>query len=718
MTALNPFPQYPVAQLSETPAGVSGRTWVTDPIRQERALIASWVEHPEKPLIVAVIGEYGSGKTHLLLDAMASLRRDLDGREHEPSLLPVVAVAERPLGWYQAEIGPKLAGLPLEDLVLSLYAKAGQEVASRAELTRAAVGTLARKPEAILTLVREDLLSRTEVEAVFRDMLDLAVPDAHRDIRQTFALLRWDTAPDARRWLAGEELTEDQAGRLGLPVSIGTDERALDTLLAVAALHHATGRVFALFVDETEHFLRTEGNGGQNPNVTSMKRLVEGLARRHAVVFVAGHFSAWDTLRDYHDRFSPTAPIELENLTGPQVRLLVAKRVPEARDLGESQSDLVAELGEGNMRSISSLLRELYERSDGFTEPLSPIQIETAAKWIRQQPKPETILLRVYELLESFGFTVARERQVAGVRFDLVALHGNRPQVVVSLNYAPHELEQGAQVRRMIEQMREVNKQYPETVGCFLAEGRLDATILGQFAGGAAERIVLCEVTGPGFADDLSAQLRPLLANAASPDLKQLDRNRRGAIGQLDRLQADRGQELDRVLGAKDASETDGLSPDPALKISRGDYRDRLSVTYEELTRHASFTSRLSRIWLASTFIAVFLLALGLGVLIFTIAQGSIIIGYGVDYPLVEALQYLAAFIFILFGGIVITRNFTRVEQFYEYRNNQLRSIYLRGADPEVLLARNDELQELLEAGGPHWRLVLRERELREVLGR
>jgi hypothetical protein len=217
MTDLNPFPQYPVAQLSETSGQVYGRTWVTDPIRQERALIANWVEHPEKPLIVAVLGEYGSGKTHLLLDAMASLCKDLHGREHEPSLLPVVAVAERPLGWYRAEIGPKLAGLPLEDLVLVLYAKAGQEVASRAELTRAAVGTLARKPEAILTLVKEDLLSPTEVEAVFRDMLDLAVPDAHRDIRQALAMLRWDTAPDARRWLAGEELTEDQAGRLGLP---------------------------------------------------------------------------------------------------------------------------------------------------------------------------------------------------------------------------------------------------------------------------------------------------------------------------------------------------------------------------------------------------------------------------------------------------------------------------------------------------------------------
>jgi hypothetical protein len=710
MMDFNPFPQYPVAQLSEMPAKVYGRTWVTDPIRQERALIASWVEHPEKQLIVAVLGEYGSGKTHLLLDAMATLRKDLDRREDQPSLLPVVAVAERPLGWYRAEIGPKLAGLPLEDLVLSLYAKAGQEVAGRAELTRAAVGTLARKPQAILTLVREDLLSRTEVEAVFRDMLDSAVTDAPPDIRQALALLRWDTAPDARRWLAGEELTKDKAERLGLPLSIGTDERALDTLLAVAALHNATGRVFALFVDEAEHFLRTEGNGGQNPNVTSMKRLIEELARRHAVVFVAGHLSAWDTLRDYHDRFSPPRPIVLENLTGPQVRLLVARRVPEARDLGESQSDLVAEFGEGNMRSISSLLRELYERSEGFTEPLSLIQIEAAAKWIRQQPKPETILLRVYELLESFDFTVVRERQVAGVRFDLVALHGNRPQVVVSLNYAPHELEQGAQVRRMIEQMREVNKQYPETVGCFLAEGRLDAAVRAQLTDGSAERIVLCEVTGPSFADDLSGQLRPLLANAAPPDLKRLDRIRRGAIGQLDQLQAARGQELDRVLDGRGESKIDASSRGPALQTSVADYRDRISVTYEELTRPPSFSSRVSRIWEPMTFLAAFVTGLGLFLLIFTIAQGAIFRGSGVDYNLQVALQYLVAFALMFLGLFGIVRDFISIEQFYEYRNERLRSAYLRSEDPRELIEINDELQMLLDRKGPRWRRVIRGR--------
>jgi predicted ribonuclease YlaK len=114
MSGINPFPQYPVSQLDENLSGIDRRTWVTEPIRQERAVIANWIEHPETPLIVAVLGEYGSGKTHLLLDAMATLRRELDDRQPRLSFLPVVALAESPLGWYRAEIGPKLADLPLE----------------------------------------------------------------------------------------------------------------------------------------------------------------------------------------------------------------------------------------------------------------------------------------------------------------------------------------------------------------------------------------------------------------------------------------------------------------------------------------------------------------------------------------------------------------------------------------------------------------------------
>ena len=708
MIKVNPFPQYPVSQLDESPEVVERRTWVTEPIRQERTVIANWIRQPEKPMIVAVLGEYGSGKTHLLLDAMTTLRRQLDAAGREYGFVPVVGLAERPLGWYRAEIGPRLAALPIAGLVIKLYAEAGKEVASRAGLTEAAVGALDRKPERIFGLVRGDLLSSTEVEAVFQDNLRAAVPDAHPEILQALSWLRWPEADTAMLWLAGGKLSPDQAAQLELSASIDSDERAFQVLLAVAAIHYAGNRVFALFVDEAEHFLETDGGSGQGYNVTSMKRLLEGLARRHAVAFIAGHSSAWETLRDYHDRFSPPTPIELTMLTGDQVRLFVANRVPEAPDFGADQAALVAQLGNGNMRSVTSLLRELYEQSPGFASPFSIGQIEAAAETIGQRPKPATIILRVYELLESLGFTVARRRTVAGAEFDLVAFLGNRPQVVVTLKHASHEIAQGEQVRRLIDQMRDVNVVYPETVGCFLSEGRLDEAVRGQLNGSSTQRIVLTGVTGPEFIADLSSQLLPLLEITAAPgDLSQLDQRRLEAIGNLDRLQSAREEGLNRLIenqmqDNKVANDTSILSP----KISSADYRDRLSIAYGELTRPASLSNRLSRIWYPPTFAAALCVGLGLFAAIFTIAQGSIVTYGAYDDPLVTAttiLQYLVSFLLIFAGLFVIIRDFIRIERFYEYRNRRLRSIYLRSEDPDELIDLSDLLQDMLDRYGPRW---------------
>lgn len=150
MTArANPFPEYPVSRLDEPLAPGSAHTARTGPIARERQIIDRWLREREArpggpaPLIVAVRGDYGSGKTHLLLDAMVNLDTGL-GERNRPSLLPVAAIAGRPLDWYRAVIGPRLADLPLGELVIGLYARAGQEVADRATLTETAVGQLER----------------------------------------------------------------------------------------------------------------------------------------------------------------------------------------------------------------------------------------------------------------------------------------------------------------------------------------------------------------------------------------------------------------------------------------------------------------------------------------------------------------------------------------------------------------------------------------------
>jgi hypothetical protein len=713
---LNPFPDYPVSRLDENSDRAVGLTAATDPIRQERDIISNWLNKRTTPLIVAVRGDYGSGKTHLLLDAMANLSKALDAEQ--PSFLRVATVAAPPLGWYRTAIGPRLTDLPLKELVVQLYAKAGIEVAARAELTEPAVARLNSQPGAIKNLVSRNLLSSTAVEEVFQRKLREALPNAPDDVVLALGLLRWDTVGLATDWLAGRELAEEQARLVKLPRSIDSDEGALEALLAVAALHRALDRTFALFVDEAEHFLRVDRAGSGNPNATTMKRLLEGLAKRGAIVFVAGYWSAWEALPDYLDRFSPSQPIDLLRLTPKDVQNIVAARTVETPELDSEQATLVADLSLGNMRTTMSLLRELFEVSGGFERELSLNQITETAESLRRRPPPDVVLLQVHELLELLGFSVARDERIlvdsenpSGIPFDLVASRSGRPRVLVELRHPSHELAQGDQVRRMVEQMRDVNQVYTEAIGCFLSETRLDQAVRDTIPRGSARRVLLSDVTKPDFISALSSQLTPLLQASDIPATpEKLASASKSTVNQISQLRSEREQELDHILSdpPSAAAGQTTAARESNLSTPRSDYRDRLVVTYEELTRPTPLTSRLAHTWRPLTLGYVFIMGLGLAGTIFTAAQGAMITGTALSYGAIDFVQYLASIGLIVIGALMISRDIIHVERFYEYRNSRLRSIYLRTEDVDELIRVNDQLQEALDLGGPRWSRILR----------
>jgi hypothetical protein len=709
--AVNPFPDYPVSRLDEDPDGTTIRTAVTDSIRQERHLIGNWLGSRSTPLIVAVRGDYGSGKTHLLLDAMKTLGKEI-GPEQPPSFLRVATVAASPLAWYRAAIGPRLAGLPLEELIIRLYARAGQAVAARAELTDLASERLERDPAWIGKAVSDNLISSTAVEEVFQSSLREAMPDAPGDVMLALTLLRSGTTADlAMKWLSGQELAEDPARLVKLPRSIDSSEGALQVLLAVAALHRALSRTFALFVDEAEHFLRDDNEGG-GQNATTLKRLLEGLAQRGAVVFVAGHWSAWDGLPDYLDRFSPPKPIDLVRLTADDVPKVIAAHTVAAMELGKEQAALIADLSGGNMRTTISLLRELFEVSAGFQQDLTLDEIAQTAESLRRRPTPQTVLLEVLELLELLGFSVEHDEPIEvgpdepGIPFDLVAFRSGQPRVLVELRHPSHELAQADQVKRLAERMRDVNKKYPGAIGCFLSETRVDQAMRDAIPAGSAQRVLLNDVTQPDFMSDLSSQLTPLLRATDAPAPQQeLDRSSLRTIRQISQLRSDQEQELDRILPEQAPPLAGKVSAarESSLSTPRSDYRDKLGVTYEELTRPTPLTSRLAHVWRPLTLVYLLIAGAGLFGTIFTAAQGEMFISYNLNPNVLDSLQYLVSFALIVTGLFMIIRDVIRVERFYEFRNSTLRSIYLRTENPEELITVNDELQKVFEVAGPRW---------------
>src|SRR5205809_6577850 len=117
-TALNPFPAYPVVRLLEAATDVGASTVKTEAIRASRTFIDQYAEQWQakrtdpnlriEPLIVAVKGDYGTGKTHLLLDAIARLGKKLGTSSRAPVFVRVSCIGADPVTWFRAVIGPAL----------------------------------------------------------------------------------------------------------------------------------------------------------------------------------------------------------------------------------------------------------------------------------------------------------------------------------------------------------------------------------------------------------------------------------------------------------------------------------------------------------------------------------------------------------------------------------------------------------------------------------
>src|SRR5262249_11497434 len=144
--------------------------------------------------------------------------------------------------------------------------------------------------------------------------------EASENVRRALAGTVWaDTAAPALKWLAGEPLSEREGNLLRVSKDLSADEDAAGLLLALAAVLRLLETPFVLMIDELEHLTRYDQSQRGQRNITWLKRLLEGLAAHQALTFVSGHWSAWETQKDFLARFNGLRPIQLVKLTSADV---------------------------------------------------------------------------------------------------------------------------------------------------------------------------------------------------------------------------------------------------------------------------------------------------------------------------------------------------------------------------------------------------------------
>ncbi|MBC8029114.1 MAG: hypothetical protein H7Z16_03305 [Pyrinomonadaceae bacterium] len=542
MREANLFPDYPVVALKGQAREVSRATVVTPAIEQARRRVETyaqqWLDLKTQPdtkletLINAVRGDYGTGKTHLLLDAAAKLEETIGKDYPDLTIIRVAGLETDRLNWFRLTIGRELnpSGLRpssergfVEQLMLRLYAKAGQAVAAKTKLTEAAVDRLNREPEAILTLIKENLLNVSAVDHEFEKLIEAICAGVSEDVRRALAGTVWiDTAAASLRWLAALPLREDERAVRRLSKDLSTDEDAAGVLIALAAIHRHLEIPFVLMIDELEHLTRFDKSQQGGGNITWLKRLLERLAPHAVLVFVSGYWSGWETQRDFHDRFTQLGPIELVKLTAPDVLEIVKKRVPDlnTKIFGNAEAEMIVQTSDGNIRGVLTLCRVLFRNTDGFRNPITSQEVDQAAGQIGQRLGIEAAALRVRAVLEQEGFEARAQAATAtGIMFDVIGYFNDQPRIVVEIRHAVHQADLHDQAKVFLDRVEEVYKTTPDLVGCFIADGNIDDDLLAILKASRPFKLLWYDLTEPEVMTQLAADLRSYLHGGAGSPL-------------------------------------------------------------------------------------------------------------------------------------------------------------------------------------------------------
>jgi hypothetical protein len=738
----NPFPDFPVATLQESMQASESVTAGTSPICQARVIVDEYLESlstsPKRSFLVPVRGDFGAGKTHLLKDVAERVR------VAAPTSVGILAAAfleTDPLTWYRTAVGPQIIRLPIEDIVLQAYSAAARAVAARSSLTVAAVDLLQGDPASARDMVSGELLSPSDVELTFRNLLEEICSNVGDAILGALTSLLWQNRDIALRWLSGEELSEREQALSGLTHTVADERTASNILAAVAALYRYLGQPFVVLLDELEQFTRHDKSLGTRRNITWLKRLLERLAAVGAMTFVAGHWTAWEEQRDYLDRFSQQKSLDLSGMSAADVIDIVNAFVLGPNEFTEENALGILEWSSGNMRRALAVLHQLYSKYPGFLQPLPPEAIAMAAQSLASRVEPEHALEDLERVLVRLGLSVRRGAIVqSGLVFDLVGFADEMPAVVLDLKHATYQARLSDQLQRFIERFRAIKRFNPTSIGCFVAYGAVDDRI-EALIGSAGVNVFVFTIAHPDFAEqfadtiarELRAQAMPSATPNAPQDAKVTANEEDSALltllNEIQKVKESQSALLEQV---QSRLANQGAGGEAMARVAEIDASDQLRQFYDRATKRPKAVQMFIYALGGYRRIIVISTCLILGVIGFFITaplshelsfeylpDG----GYGINTTTynnyVLFFQLLSSFL-IVAGLFLLVGGYFATERYFQQRDRLLYNLYVREVPLSEMANVSLLFDDYIEHYGPYEgrRRALRDLESKQVVSK
>lgn len=381
--------------------------------------------------------------------------------------------------WYSSVLGPTLIkSVRPRELLRELMTKIACDVAEENQKTKPFAQQFRESPQTMFEMLRAgDAIDASKVELRFIESVARLAPDADDDFRRCLAALRWtETAGIAERWLTCAPLDEDEAKKLGVPATGDCALRASTFIAALAAICREFNRPFALFIDEFEHLARHDTRNQSRRNVTWLKRMVEALSRRNAMVFVSGHWKAWEQQGDFLDRFTGRPALQLVRLATDDITSIVRVIAPDWSQyfLSDAAATL-ADVTSGNIRRVMTVLYDLYAKAGASEEPVTSKMVTEAAVLRLHRAPEEGFLGTIEQTVRARGGTLERDAILSGERYDGVAWVDGAPRLVIRVLHARDESALLAEGEKMADQIKTIRRTAPRARGLFIALGAVNS---------------------------------------------------------------------------------------------------------------------------------------------------------------------------------------------------------------------------------------------------
>ncbi len=479
----NPFPQDPVAADSVERLADFRDTQCYHDAQQKLEIYREGFFRPLPGMAMGIRGEYGSGKTHLVLQLIEHFNE-----ANSPQFKTIYSKAEFTdvRDFYIKQFARKIEYDDLRD-VFAMHVAKRMRMKGSAEsstgpktLTQIAIDEvrtlLLDNPQGVLNLLEEDLLPGGNLSDEVNAEVKGSAKGVATDFFRAYAkLIDPILARIALRWIQGEVLTIGEMKDIGLQTnSISSPDDAREALrFLLAAFKRADyGIMFCL-----EEFERPVLRGTVVEKQASfglLKDLAEIFKGTGHALIVSGVSEAWDNLpSDVLDRIKRTDTIQV-SFTEPEARgvlnayaLTVNQSVDEM--FGPEALSLLFDVSKLNARRLLSLSHHAYEAADG---KIAKEHVEKATNRVLSDPtRLDNLEKKIESIAISQGLTVGRRGELDGSLYDFLLGDLEDPFMVIEIKKSIFKLGEIEAARTIAASSEVLKRNHPRTRLCVVVVG-------------------------------------------------------------------------------------------------------------------------------------------------------------------------------------------------------------------------------------------------------